>query len=109
MPKNTEALIQVEIVKYLQSEKIYFFAVSNEAHGRSKIQQMQLVTMGLRAGVSDLIVWLGSRTLYIEVKAPKGKQSDRQKKFQKKCEDSGREYFLVYSVDDVKNIIALQK
>ena len=37
----------------------------------------------------------------IEVKAPKGKQSEHQKEFQRRLEVSGGRYLLVYSVDDV--------
>jgi hypothetical protein len=37
----------------------------------------------------------------IEVRAPKGKQSDHQKEFQKKLEDAGGKYILAYSLDDV--------
>ena len=106
MGKNTEALIQVEIVKYLQSEKIYFFSCPNEAAGGNKVRSMQMVSMGMRSGVSDLIVFLPSgEIIFVEVKAPKGKQSDRQKKFEKRVTDYGYKYFLVYSVNDVKNII----
>jgi predicted SprT family Zn-dependent metalloprotease len=37
----------------------------------------------------------------IEVKAPKGKQSDHQKEFQKRLEEAGAKYVLAYSLDDV--------
>ncbi len=109
--KNDEALIQVDIVKYLQSEHIYFFAVINEAYGRPKVMQMQCVSMGLRAGVSDMIIFLPMPTgldeiVFFEVKNPdKWKQSDRQKKFEKRVTESGYKYYLIFSVQDVKDII----
>jgi hypothetical protein len=37
----------------------------------------------------------------IEVKAPKGKQSEHQKEFQRKLEAAGGRYILAYSLDDV--------
>lgn len=37
----------------------------------------------------------------IEVKAPKGKQSDHQKEFQKNLEAAGAKYVLAYSLEDV--------
>jgi hypothetical protein len=37
----------------------------------------------------------------IEVKAPKGKQSDHQKEFQRNPEVAGGKYLLAYSLEDV--------
>jgi hypothetical protein len=37
----------------------------------------------------------------IEVKAPKGKQSDHQKEFQRQLEVAGGRYILAYSLDNV--------
>jgi hypothetical protein len=37
----------------------------------------------------------------IEVKAPKGKQSEHQQEFQKQLEAAGGKYVLVYSLEDV--------
>lgn len=37
----------------------------------------------------------------IEVKGPKGKQSDDQKEFQRHLEAAGGRYILAYSVEDV--------
>ena len=104
---NEEAKIQVQIIKLLQSEKIYFFAVNNEAHGRNAKQQMQLMSMGLRPGVSDLIVFPNyGNIIFVEVKTPTGKQSDSQKRFQARVEALGFQYHIVRSVDDVRNVIA---
>lgn len=110
-PGIGEALIQCAIVKYLQSESIYFFAIVNEAHGRSKVSQMQLVSQGLRSGVSDMLLFLPmpkspDKIIFVEVKNPeKWKQSDNQKKFEKRVTDSGYEYHLVFSVPDVEKIV----
>jgi hypothetical protein len=40
----------------------------------------------------------------IEVKAPRGKQSDHQKEFQKQLEAAGGRYVLAYSLEDVMRI-----
>ena len=37
----------------------------------------------------------------LEVKAPKGKQSDHQKEFQRKLEAAGGWYILAHGLDDV--------
>ena len=41
---------------------------------------------------------------YVEVKAPGGSQSDKQKKFQTRCEVAGIYYSVVRSVENVKEI-----
>lgn len=100
-----EAKIQSEIIQLMQKEKIFCHSVPNEAAGRSKVAQMQLVAMGLRKGVADLVVWWSHGIGYVEVKRPGGKQSVFQKHFEQMCIDAGFTYDLVYSVDDMKNLI----
>ena len=103
--KHEEAKLQAEIVQYLQKKGIYFFAVSNEANGRNKIQQMQMIAMGLRPGVSDMVWMLPGRVLFVEVKTADGVQSEPQKLFEAKVKELGFEYFLVRSMDDVKILV----
>lgn len=101
-------MIQEEIVRYLQKEKIFCHSVPNEADGRSKMRQAQLVAMGLRGGVADLVVWWpsmeGIRIGYLEVKAKKGIQSERQKTFESLCKTNGIRYDLVRSLEEVMEI-----
>jgi len=109
--KNTEALIQCEIVKYLQKTQIFAFSIPNEAAGGNKIRQMQMISMGLRSGVSDLEVWLPlpdntDLIIYVEVKEPKkGKQSEKQRKFELRCIKTNKPYFIVFSVSDMQKIV----
>lgn len=42
------------------------------------------------------------RLIFIEVKASKGVQSDKQKEFQRCCEAAGVKYILARSVEDVE-------
>lgn len=53
----SESKLQTECFKLLTSMGIYSHSVPNEAEGRSIIKQAQLVSMGLRKGVADLVVW----------------------------------------------------
>jgi len=123
-----EAKIQCDIVSYLQSIKIYCVHIPNER--KCSAQAMgRLVAMGLRKGAADLMifypnVWehrfdvyhnmalgIGSPLFplvtigYIEVKAPEGKQSPWQVKWQNRCRAAGLYYDVAYSVDDVKEIL----
>ena len=105
--KSTEAKIQTEIVKYIQTEKLLFCSVPNEAAGKdAAIRMSKLKTMGLKSGAPDLLVFLpGGRTLGLEVKSPTGAQSPAQIDFALKMAERGHLYFVVRSVDDVKKIV----
>ena len=106
--KFEEAKIQCAIIQYLQLRHIYAFSVPNER--KASPQTMgRLISAGLRSGVSDLILWIGPLTIYMEVKTPTGKQSESQKRFQKRCEETGRIYVIVRSVDDVEKVLALHR
>lgn len=122
-----ETKIQTDIVQYLQMMKIYCIHIPNER--KTTPQAMgRLIAMGLKAGVADLEVWYPKHGVdrvklyqsmakgeglfinsvnigYIEVKAPNGKQSDKQKKFEQRCKVAGIRYDLAYSVEDVKRIL----
>ena len=105
---NQEEQIQREIVKHLDKVKVYYFSCPNENAGGGKgamIRTRKYKAMGLRSGVSDLIVLLPNRIIFLEVKTPTGTQSPNQKKFHKKVIELGFEYFLVRSVDDVAKIV----
>lgn len=64
-----------------------------------------LLLTGLLSGVSDLIVVLEGKVLFVEVKNEKGKQSPKQKIFQSQVENLGFKYYLVRNLKDFKEII----
>ena len=103
----SEAKIQTDIVKYLQSKKIFFCSIPNEAAGRdAKIRMSKLKSMGLRSGAPDLILFLNDGLLIsLEVKVETGKQSKPQVLFEEKIKILGFNYFIVKSVDDVRGVL----
>ena len=104
--KHEEGKIQAEIVKAFQKAGVFIFSVPNEAAGGNQIRQGQMITMGLKPGVSDLVAFIPGRGVtFIEVKTPTGKQSPAQVRFQERCKDFGVEYCLVRSVDDAMALI----
>ena len=73
-----EARIQADIVQSLlplrKAGLIEFFSVPNEAAG-NPVRQGQLIAMGLRPGVADMVILLPEgRTAFMEVKNETGKQ-----------------------------------
>lgn len=107
--KMDEARIQQEIVLLLQSHGVFCHSVPNEGAGGDRIRASKLVGMGLRAGVADLVVWwpaqCGVRVGYLEVKDERGKQSDRQKAFERKCREAGIPYDLVRSPEEAGELL----
>ena len=104
-----EAKIQAEIVKYLiplrRNGSLDFFSVPNEG-ASNPIRQGQLIAMGLRPGVSDLVIMFPEgRTVFVEVKNETGTQSKAQIEFEQTCHELGFEFVLVRSVEDVKRIL----
>lgn len=57
-----------------------------------------------KTGVPDIILVHNGIFIGLEVKRPKGKQSDNQVEFQKGLERAGGKYYLVTSLDDVTKI-----
>lgn len=60
--------------------------------------------LGAYKGISDFIAIKAGRTVYIEIKSPRGKQRPAQIDFQADIEAKGGEYFLVDCFEDLIKI-----
>lgn len=101
-----EAQLQQNIIiwfrnNYQMHDKGLIFSVPNEATYKNKTFK----ATGMLVGVSDLIVVLYGKTIFIELKTLTGKQRDKQIKFQKAIEILNQEYYLVRSLEQFKEII----
>ncbi len=85
-----ETLIKRDIKTYLEWLGWYVVTIQEGPFGKE--------------GVADLYCLKNGRHVWIEVKTPKGKQSDKQKEFQDNINHSGGEYYLVRSMDDAMNL-----
>jgi hypothetical protein len=104
-----EDILQAEIYKWFHNthcagKNNIIFSVPNGGTRNTK-EAMKLKATGLMPGVSDLIILLPSKCLFIEVKTSTGKQSDAQKVFSSKVTSLGFDYHLVRSFEDFKSII----
>lgn len=107
---KTESRIQQELIMWFRNEyartlepKPLIFSVPNE---RSNVkEQSRMIATGLLSGVSDLIVLLPNKTLFIEVKDAKGTQKQKQKEFEQTVSNLGFNYYLVRDLETFKNII----
>jgi hypothetical protein len=108
---KTEGRIQQEIVTWFTNKhglkhhdpKCLIFSVPNE--GKNAKEQMYKKMLGLKSGVSDLIVLMPNRCIFIECKDDVGKQSDNQKHFEYDVLALGFEYHIVRSLDEFIKII----
>jgi len=107
-----ESDIQIMIVEYLRLlPNIVFFSVPNEAFApkKGKLTGPQLARMarfkrmGLRAGVSDLVICKDGKVFFMEVKTQKGKMAENQKEFRQSAIFAKCDYAIVRSFDDAVN------
>jgi hypothetical protein len=105
--KKTEDQIQAEIYKWFHNEyctkfnnpRCCIFAVPNGGL-RSKHEAMKLKSTGVVAGVSDLIVLMPNKCIFVEVKTDIGRQSDKQKEFEEIVKALNFDYHLVRRLED---------
>ena len=98
MRNNKEHDLQKSMIQWFDMQypklKLNLFAVPNGSNiGQRAGAYMK--SEGLRSGVADLLFCYKGVCTFIEVKTPKGKQSDTQKEFGKMMEDNGFSYVIV--------------
>jgi len=103
---ETEIQIAVADLLRLYEKKrgFLFFAVINEAFGKSKTgaglaTMARYKKMGMVPGVSDLVICKDGETFFLELKSKDGKQSEKQIDFECEAARVGCAYALAYSVD----------
>jgi len=104
---KSEHRIQQEIVVYWnntypQYRGLLCYNLNNSVGGYRGKQNKFL---GLVAGRSDLVLYLGGVASMIELKASKGAQSVKQKEWQALIESQGFKYFIIRSLDEFKSLI----
>ena len=63
------------------------------------------ITVGL-PGEADLTLFMkGGKTVFIEIKTAKGRQSKQQKRFQEAVESLGFTYIIMKSADDARKFV----
>ena len=105
----TEDQLQQQIIIWFKNEyqmhgKGLIFSVPNGGT-RNMLEAKKLKQTGAMAGVSDLIVLLPSKCLFIELKAEKGIQSEVQKVFEERVNNLSFDYFIIRSLEDFKTLI----
>lgn len=107
-----EGLIQANCVEWFKNNfclkhhkpRFEIFSVPNEA----TFNNNNFKALGVRKGVSDLVVVLDSKILFIEMKDPLGSQSPEQKDFENLVTKLNHNYYIVRSLEQFKQIICTQ-
>lgn len=105
-----ESQIQKCIVQYLQymenARKLYFIR-NNTFVGQIRRRDGSVGYMRQgKSGAADIIVFMPlGRTIFVEVKAEKGRQSLAQEQFQERLLSLGFQYAIVRSIDDLKAVL----
>ena len=106
---NYEDLLQQKIIiwyknEYQRHEKGLIFAIPNGG-SRNVIEAKKLKATGMMAGVSDLIIMVPNRIIFLELKTESGIQSEVQKNFQNKVEALGFEYLLIRNLKQYEDLM----
>lgn len=98
---KSEYTIQCECTNWAKINNILFFAVPNEATRLNS----KYIKSGVLSGVSDTIVCLPNKVLFIEFKTSTGTQSKSQKEFESKIDALGLPYYICRSLEGFKEIV----
>lgn len=111
MVKKLEDPICFDIASYLRLldtfslKKVLWFHVANEiANTNHPVFGAKLKKMGKKAGIADYVFLYHDGCFMVEVKG-NSKLSDAQKEIQKECLDKEIPYFVVYSLDDLIQVL----
>lgn len=104
MPKTPEGFVLDAILDYLQAKRILAFRMNV---GTARMGS-RFVQFGV-PGMADILAFGPAESyvqpvivMWIECKAPKGKQSELQKSFQHLVEENGHRYIIARSIEDVE-------
>ena len=110
-PSDEEHRIQSACVRWFRLQypkmKHNLFSVPNGGK-RDAVTGAKLKEEGALAGVADLILLKPNRfygALLIEMKTPKGSQSDSQKEWESKITQDGYKYVVIRSLDEFRQVV----
>lgn len=117
-----ENQIHLAIARYLnmvikRPSRWWTIEVSNQASGKAAMfRQMALKARGVVTGTPDIqIIWINPdsdgwgrpelKLIFLEVKAPEGKLTEKQEALHNELREDGHEVYIVRSVEDVEKIL----
>lgn len=102
--RHHESKIQIACVNWFRAQFPMYVIYSVPNGGkRTRVEAGILKAEGQLSGVSDLVVMFGNKeyhSLYIEMKTEKGRQSENQKAFERKCKIFKFKYVICTSLEE---------
>ena len=106
-PLLSEARLQSDCFLWFHNsfpaQRQMLFHVQNKA--RNAIEGNKFKSMGVVRGVSDLILILPGRVVFIELKVGDGKQSPEQVAFEYKVLSRGHTYWVIRSLVEFQSLV----
>lgn len=103
--KISEKDIQTAVCDYLQLKGLFFWRQNVIPVFNKKKEAFMRMPKYSKNGVPDIILVKQGKFIGLEIKLPKGKQSENQIKFQNELQQAGGEYYLITSIDDLIKIL----
>jgi len=102
-----EDILQAQIVQWYSLEygkkhDKCLFHCNNKA--KNPIEGNRMKAMGVKTGVSDLIMVVNEKVIFVELKTDKGKQGPEQFKFENQVKELNQIYVVIRSLDEFKQL-----
>lgn len=103
-----EEKLQIAWVKWykLAYPKYKKLLCYNFSNSKSLLEGKRNKAKGLQEGRSDLVLYFKGKATHIEIKTPKGVQSEAQKEWQSEIEKQGFEYRIVRNFNEFQYLIS---
>lgn len=100
---RSESKLQKDIFRAI-AERGYLVVRFNSSvqmtdHG-TRLAAYRIVNTNATAGLADGVVFVGGGAIFVEIKRPGGKMSDKQKAFQELARSYGMMYIVLTSLDE---------
>lgn len=107
--RQKESEIQSGIIDFLsileEQGKLFFQRTNNTTVYDPAGKRFRSLSKGQKKGFPDILVLKKGKAIGIEIKTSIGKQSKEQKAIEERFKKNGAEYYIVRSLDDVKEVI----
>lgn len=94
-----EAGVQRAILDLLAAEHVFAIRLNTGAFRNANGRPIFMHSGG--AGVADIVAFPRGRVLWVEAKAPSGRQTPEQASFQQRVEREGHAYIVARSSDEI--------
>lgn len=103
----SESIIHQYVIKLLDAfarpDVVCFHPANGEKRDARTARRLKL--MGVRPGVADLILLVDGKFHALELKKPKGRQSEAQTEFAQSVERAGGFYHIAYGLDEAIGVL----